>query len=247
MFAKALTLKFQGQPRDTKGRFSQGWQKVSYNLGSNAGGIHVLGNDKFYVKYPKNPDQIHAEVASDKVHELLGCKTIGHTAKSIKGKLASVTAWNDNLKPLGRAGWEDLDNRQKQQAASLFMASALTKNWDLVGLSYDNIAKDKKGDLHIVDTGGSFNFRAMGEHKDFDADANKEVDTFLNPEKTSGRVFKPLMQSNPEMFRNAARKLKTLTREDFEKTLSTTDMKDQKQIVDTLMQRRDVLIQRFKV
>ena len=238
-------LKFEGQPRDSHGRFSTAWQQVGGKLGSNAGGLHMYRGDKYYAKFPKNPDQVHAEVAADKIHEMLGCKTINHKAVAIRGQTGSVTEWKDDIKPLRREGWLHLDDRQKQQAANAFVASALTKNWDLVGLAYDNMCKDKNGDLRIVDTGGSFNFRAMGDHKDFDGDANKEIDNFLNPEKTSGRVFRPLAQANPQMFRTAAKQLRHVNRDDFVK--ATEGMKDQQKIVDTLMERRASIMTRFHV
>jgi hypothetical protein len=205
----------------------------------------VFHGDKYYAKFPSNPNQVHAEEASDKIHALLGCKTLNHKAVTIRGKTGSVTAWNDDLTPLGRQGWANLNDTQKKQAASLFIASALTKNWDVAGLSYDNVAKDKDNNLHIVDTGGSFSFRAMGEHKDFDGDANAEIDNFLNPTKTSGRVFKPLMDSNPQAFREAAKALRHVTRDDFVK--ATEGMKDNVKVVDTLMQRRKSIMDRFGV
>ena len=161
------------------------------------------------------------------------------------GKIGSVTDFKDDLKPLGRAGWLNLDARQKQQAANAFIASALTKNWDLVGMQHDNIAKDAKGDLHIVDTGGSFSFRAMGDHKDFDSDANMEINNFLNPEKTSGRVYRPLVKENPELFRNAAKQLRNIGKADFEK--ATAGMKDSAATVATLMARRQKILERFGV
>ena len=237
----ANILKSEDEARDSHGR----WVQVGGNLGSNAGGLHTFNGDKYYAKFPKNPDQVHAEVAADKIHELLDCKTLSHKAVSIKGKTGSVTAWKDDIKPLGSRGWAAMDDKQKQQAANIFVASALTKNWDVVGQVYDNMCKDKKGDIHIVDTGGSFSFRAQGEHKDFDGDANKEIDTFLNPEKTSGRVFGPMMKNEPTLFREAAKQLRHINRDDFVK--ATAGMKDQESVVNTLMSRRTSIMTRFHV
>lgn len=230
------------EARDAHGR----WTKTGTNLGSNPGGAHTSPTgEKHYVKFPPNEQQIHSEVAADKIHELVGGKTINHEVKEVNGKLASVTKWNSDLKPLGRQGWKNMDDKQKQQAANIFIGSALTNNHDVVGLVQDNMCKDSKNDIHIVDTGGAFKFRAQGGPKDFNPDANKEIDFFLNPEKTSGRAFGPIMKSNPEMFTKAAEPLKGITREHFEK--ATVGMKDQKQIVDTLMQRRDSIMARFGI
>lgn len=242
MYASILKAEgFKDHARDDHGR----WVKIGNNLGSNAGGAHTFEGKKYYVKFPKHEGQIHAEAAADKIHELLGGGTINHKAVNVNGKLGSVTDWRDDLKQLGRAGWGTLNDKQKQQAANLFIGSALTKNWDTVGLSHDNICKDKDGNLKIVDTGGSFNYRAQGEPKDFNGDANLEIDNFLSPTKTSGRVFKPLYDAHKDMFVKAASQLKNITREHFEK--ATEGMKDQKQVVDTLMQRRQSIMDRFGV
>lgn len=234
---------YKEEARDAHGR----WTKIGNNLGSNPGGAHTSPTgEKHYVKFPPNEQQIHSEVASDKIHELVGGKTINHEAKEVNGKLASVTKWNSDLKPLGRQGWANMNDKQKQQAANIFMGSALTNNWDVVGLVHDNMCKNTKtGDIHIVDTGGAFKFRAQGGPKDFGGDANKEIDNFLNPEKTSGGVFSPMMKSNPEVFKKAAENLKGITKEHFEE--ATKGLKDQSQIVDTLMQRRKVIMDRFGV
>lgn len=233
---------FKDEPRDAQGK----WTKISGQQGSNSGGVHTSpSGEKHYVKFPPNEQQIHSEVASDKIHELCGAKTINHSAVTVNGKLASVTKWNSDLKPLGVQGWKDMNDKQKQQAANIFIGSALTNNHDLTGLTYDNICKDSKGTLHIVDTGGSFKFRAQGGAKDFNPDANKEMDFFTSPEKTSGRVFGPLMKENKQIFVNSASKLKDITRDDFIK--ATEGMKDQKQVVDTLMQRRESIMNRFGI
>lgn len=243
MFATILKLQvYKDEARDSNGR----WTKTSGNLGSNAGGAHTSPTgEKHYVKFPRHEGQIHAEVAADKIHELLGGGTINHEAINVNGKIGSVTKWRDDLKQLGLNGLKTLDDKQKSQAANLFIGSALTKNWDLFGMTGDNICKDKEGNLKIVDTGGSFNYRAQGEPKTFDGNANTEIDNFLNPEKTSGRAFGPLMKENKQLFVNAASKLKDITRNDFVK--ATHGMKDQKQVVDTLMQRRESIMTRFGV
>lgn len=243
MFASIFKSEgFKDHARDDHGR----WVKISGQQGSNPGGVHTSpSGEKHYVKFPPNEQQIHSEVASDKIHELCGAKTINHSAITVNGKLASVTKWNSDLKPLGKQGWKDMNDKQKQQAANIFIGSALTNNHDLTGLVYDNMCKDSKGDIHIVDTGGAFKFRAQGGAKDFNPDANKEMDFFTSPEKTSGRVFGPLMKENKQIFVNAALKLKDITREDFIK--ATHGMDDQVSIVDTLMKRRQSIMDRFGI
>jgi hypothetical protein len=98
-----------------------------------------------------------------------------------EGKHGVKTDWNDHLKTINPK--TPLSTKQKKQIAKLYHASVLTKNWDLVGQEHDNLAiNHKTGNVHIVDTGGSFNFRAMGGNKPYDSDI-KEYHSLRDPEK----------------------------------------------------------------
>lgn len=198
---------------DLLGKFASkgnaAWTKTSPQKGSNPGGVYSYKGKSHYVKFPKNEGQVHAEVAADKIHELMGIESMQHSAKTINGKVGSVSEWKDVV-PLGRKGWDRLTPTQVQQAANAYVASALTKNWDVVGLVHDNMGTTKQGNLAIIDTGGSFHFRAQGEHKDFGGDPTPELKAMLSPEKTSGRVFGPLAKEYKQEFFNAAQRLKSI-------------------------------------
>lgn len=187
-------------------RAASKWEKLGGQKGSNPGGVYSYGGEKHYVKFPPSKGQIWAEAAADKMYELMGVATMNHTPTEIEGKWASVSKWKE-VKELGYEGWSKLTPKQVQQAADAFVASALTKNWDVVGLTYDNMGTTKKGDLAIMDTGGSFKYRAMGGDKKYDADPTAELKAMQDPEKTSGRVYGPLMKKHPEAFKAAAVKL----------------------------------------
>jgi hypothetical protein len=185
------------------------WTKTGSNLGSNPGGTYMHGTDKKYVKFPNAKGQILAEAAADRVHELMGVGTMNHQPVEVNGKLASVSSWKD-VKQFGQSGWKTLTPEQVQQTANAFVASALVMNWDVVGMTHDNMGTDASGKVHIMDTGGSFQFRAQGEPKAFTGDATPELKAMVNPEKTSGRVYGPLMAKHREKFVAAAQKLKDL-------------------------------------
>jgi hypothetical protein len=55
----------------------------------------------------------------------------------------------------------------------------------------------------------------------------------------------PLMDSNPELFKTAAKQLRHVNRGDFLK--ATEGMQDQQKVVDTLMDRRKGIMERFGV
>ncbi|MEO0988158.1 MAG: minor capsid protein [Cyanobacteria bacterium J06639_14] len=60
----------------------------------------------------------------------------------------------------------DLNSRERQQAYEQlkqnYAADALLGNWDVVGLSQDNILVDAEGTAWRIDNGGSLRFRAQG-------------------------------------------------------------------------------------
>ena len=63
-------------------------------------------------------------------------------------------------------------------------------NWDVVGLTYDNLLLDEDDKAHRVDVGGALRYRAMGSPKGdkFGHDVT-ELGRMLNPQKKSGSVF----------------------------------------------------------
>lgn len=214
MFAQV----FKANPyHDEKGRFATkegGWRKTGNNLGSNPGGKHEHAGKTFYVKFPHAEGQVHAEEAADRVYEMMGVGTLKHTAQRVRGKLASTNEWQD-VKEFGQSGWRGLTEQQKQTAANAYVASALTKNWDVVGLFHDNMGTDSAGRVTIFDTGGSFKYRAQGGPKDYGHDPMPDLLGMLDVTKTSGRVFAPLMRDNRELFIKAARKLKSIPDRDL--------------------------------
>jgi len=186
------------------------WTKSGGQLGSNEGGVfHSPGGDKHYVKFPAKAGQIKAEEAADQIYALMGVGTMEHKETDVNGKPASASQWKE-VTPLGGKGWQKLTDAQVQQAANSYVASALTKNWDVVGLVYDNMGKDKAGNLHIMDTGGSFQYRAQGGPKDFGKDATADLHAMLDKQYPAGKVFGPLLASHPEAFKAAVKEMNSI-------------------------------------
>jgi len=229
-----------GSPGGIGGQFA----KASGPLGSNPGGVYTKDGAKYYVKFPNAQGQVAAEESSDKIHAMLGIKSLGHQATDVNGKVGSVNAWQD-MEQLGRRGWDNLNDKQIQQAANAYVAAALTKNWDVVGLEYDNIGTTKDGNLVIADTGGSFMYRAMGGPKDYNTDATPELKGMLDRSKTSGSVFSPLMRNHKDKFLDAVRRLKALPEKDL--VDATLNMDSSGQVGKTLLGRRQSILRYFGV
>lgn len=210
MFAQVFKENPYHDPQN--GQFTSkqgGWKKVGTNLGSNPGGKHEHAGKTYYVKFPHAAGQAHAEEAADKIYEMMGVTTLKHSAQTINEKTASTNEWQD-VNQFGSSGWKHLSDKNKQVAANAYVASALTKNWDVVGMTHDNMGFDKAGRVTIFDTGGSFKHRAQGGSKNYDSDPMPDLLGMLDISKTSGRVFAPLMRDNREMFVKAAHKLKAI-------------------------------------
>lgn len=222
------------------------WEKVSNRMGTAPGGIYKEEDgSQIYVKFPFGKGQARAEMVADLVYEELGVRTLRHEVLKVVGGEASVSDWLDGLCILRKYRSRRLSEEQIKQAALIFMVSALVKNWDVVGLEHDNIAIDPDGNLYILDTGGSFTFRAMGEHKDFTPDVDVELGHFLDPYTTSGAVFAPLYERHPKVFVEASRLLQRLTLPDFWNLAGGYD-EDPSEIVRVLRERRDRIVTYFQ-
>lgn len=168
-----------------KNFIKEDWTKVGHALGSNPGGIHHDENgNKHYVKFYRNPDQGHTEVAAGKIYKRLGIHTLEPEMKVVNGKKAVVTAWRTDLKPIGHKIYQNPTQQQSHQLAKTFLAGVLTKNWDAVGLENDNLMHDVNGNIHSVDLGGTFKFRAMGGPKEYGPDI-AEHQSLRDPNKSA--------------------------------------------------------------
>jgi phage-related protein (TIGR01555 family) len=206
-------------PRADDGKWTNGtdWKQVATQKGSNPGGVYEdQSGKKHYVKFYRNPNQGKAEAAAARVFEAVGCRTLSPEVKTINGKPALVTDWNEDLERLSQKDFSSLNEKQRLQLAKMFLAAVLTKNWDVVGLEYDNIVRDKKtGDLVEVDTGGSFTFRAQGSLKEYGPDLN-ETTSLRDPAYPAGKVFSRLFAKHPDVLKDALTDLRKMPLEEVQ-------------------------------
>jgi hypothetical protein len=231
-----------------------GWKWVSGQQGSNEGGVYEdkQGN-KYYIKF-MHAGRIDAEIAASTVYEKLGLRTLNPTRVNVDGRLGIVTRWDDSLEDFKR----DPDRLRQRVAANkssfmrMYHASVLTKNWDFVGLDYDNLKFDRlTGEFVIVDTGGSFNYRAQGDKKSWSStDMISEYSTFRgarNPQ--SKKIIDDAVTDNvwDELF--GVDKYYQLSRKDFKEALQKSKMSEAliEQTADTLESRRLQIAERFSL
>lgn len=145
------------------------------------------GEPKFVVKEGGAEGQNNAEYAANQVYGILAPHLPTGAIKSrlIDGKL--VNDFMPNSKTINDLSDDELDNYDViSKVRKSLAADALVANWDYAGLSNDNMMVDKQGRVLRIDSGGTFNYRAQGEQKDFDS-APMEMWTLRS--STQGKQF----------------------------------------------------------
>lgn len=167
-------------------------RKIGGQGGSNPGGLFEdeHGN-RWYVKTQKSPEHAANEIAAARLYRAAGIDApdVRHgrgapglpdgpqTASRI---VDAVPATPDELRKPAREG---------------FAVDAWLANWDVAGLTFDNMLRLPDGRVVRIDTGGALLFRAQGSPKG-SAFGNKvtEWDTLRDPDKApqAAKLFKDI-------------------------------------------------------
>ena len=217
--------------------------------GSNPGGIFRDSSDiRHYIKFPKDPEQAKVEVATSKIFNHLGIRTLSPEVElGVPGKIGVKTKWDDNLTRIHPSEFEEhIKNNVnfKHKILDMYHASALMNNRDVVGQEFDNILLDKNTREPVsVDQGGSMHFRAMGEPKEFTREHVPELTSMLVPRRPTGHVFHiARILSTPEEIQNSRDKLNTLTDDKIDHIINESGL--DKEHAETIKSRRDVILKR---
>lgn len=220
-----------------------GWSKIGGKLGTEKGGTYI-GPDgkKYYVKTPDNPDRAHNEVLAFKLYEAAGGKVVKSELVQVEGKIGIATEWADDATTLK---WTPGD---KHAAAEDFALHAWLNNWDAVGAGsenpMDNI-KLIKGELTLVDAGGSLDYKGMGGggKKPF-ADHAPEFDTLLNPSinPTMAKVFGGMTKTQLWQSSKKLHGITDKTISDLVEKYHTGSTSEKAKMIDTLKKRRDSIV-----
>lgn len=145
------------------------------------------GNGEWVVKKGGAPKQNVAEHTANKVYETLSSTLpIGAIQSNlVDGNLVNKFIKDGKtLKQLTPEEIKKFNVAEKMRKSHL--ADALVANWDFAGLDNDNIMVDDKGNLLRIDTGGTFNFRAQGEAKNY---TSIPLEIWSLREKNQGKQF----------------------------------------------------------
>lgn len=149
--------------RESIGNFTHPDELVFHStLGGSTGAklMTDMDGNKFVVKKGTSPGHIRAEYAAERAYEAAGLNVPTSVlyetddgpvkvSKFIEGKTF------DQLSP----------EQQKELIPEIqkgFAVDALLANWDVIGMSKDNIMLGNDGKVYRIDTGGSLDYRAKG-------------------------------------------------------------------------------------
>jgi hypothetical protein len=213
--------------------------------GSNDGGVHVdsVTGKKYYVKKYKNPDQAKIEALTGAIYKHMGIKTVNPTMH----KDSSISSqWNPNLERMEPNEFERLSPEQANQIGRMYHGAILTKNWDIVGLEHDNILKhNKTNDLHAIDHGGAFQFRARGSHKDYGPDID-EKDSLRNNGGASAHVFNTTFDQHPDAEQNGLDAVQNMDDNHIRNLFAKSGLNNWEDLHRNFMSRKKALLNSYK-
>lgn len=224
-------------------------EKISGQKGSNLGGwFRDVDGDRFYVKKAKSDDHAANEVLAANLYVLAGVDTPqitrGFGAPNIGGGLQTATPEVKNAKTnleqkLGDKSYLD-------QLRSGFAVDAWLANWDVAGLTYDNVV-DSGGQPVRIDVGGTLLYRAMGAPKgDAFGDTVSEIDT-LRDAKMNAQSSAIFGSMTYDQIRESAKRLLPITPEMIGAEVASAGFagKFADELTKRLVARRQNILERF--
>ena len=144
--------------------------KVAQRLGGSTGAelVEDADGNKYVRKKDTNKGQINDEFLADELYRALGIKTPeGKLYSTPQGpvKLTKLIEGGKELSEYLRTASQAERDQVMTQIQRSFVPSAWMANWDVAGLTLDNILVDPNGDAWLIDNGGSLRFRGMGSKK----------------------------------------------------------------------------------
>ena len=152
-------------------------EQVSGKKGSNEGGLF---KDKklqtfHYVKWSGSEARSRVEALTALLYTHADVPVPISRPIEFSGQTAVMSDWLDKAAPMTIAQMKSHPDVREN-----FVVDAWLANWDVIGMSADNVVKAEGGKAYRIDLGGSLIFRAQGKGKPLPAHV-PEMETMLNP------------------------------------------------------------------
>jgi hypothetical protein len=228
---------------------NKSWKQVGGQGGSQPGAeFEDPSGRKFYVKKQKSKLHAENEVLMSKLYEKLGVRAAknsegtAHIPNNSPGP-GVFSEWLDGSQGVVHAQKVN-DPKWKKSVQDTFVANAWLANWDGTG-NGENIKMGADGEAYIVDTGGAGLFRARGDSKGTGfGPIVGEMESLRDPRLNSlGAMY--FSDISPQEIARQVAVIGKLSDADIRKMVNdvVTDSVEAKKLVDTLIARRDYLVQ----
>lgn len=221
------------------------WVQVGPQAGSNAGGKFKDANGvEWYCKFPSDSNAVSNEYLAAKFYQMLGVSVSSLTLIEKDGKKGIASKWVEGLK---QGSASELSSAKGVHEA--FVIDAWLANWDVVGMSNDNLKLNASGAVR-VDVGGALDYRAMGKKKGkaFGNDV-PELETMLDSSKnpSAAAVFGGVSKDALAWGVVQLNKLKPSQIEDLVEKCGPGTRKDKETLAAKLIARRKYILDKFGV
>jgi len=246
-----------GNPyHDEHGKFTSGphgsdLTHMGPKKGTVPGGIYTdkTTGHSYVVKEYKNPLQAGAEATTNHLYAAAGIPAAESHVVSMGGKIVGASKMYPGITEGTKEGVSKVDS----ELAKGYGVDALTANWDVVGMSHDNIAI-KNGIPIRIDNGGSLAFRAQGGSKNFPATEVSELKTLLDPNKNpnTAAIYGKQFAADPKSQAEAMERVGKISDKDIDDAVKRglgaagADQKYQDSIAAGLKSRRDLIMEEAK-
>lgn len=227
---------------------NKSWKQVGKQGGSQPGGeFEDPSGNKFYVKKQKSKLHAENEVLMSKLYERLGVRAAKNSEGTahIQGQSPGpgvFSEWLNGSRTVNHSA-EVRNPQWKKSVQDTFVANAWLANWDGTG-NGDNIKMGADGEAYVVDTGGAGLFRARGDAKGTGfGPIVGEMESLRDPGLNSlGAMY--YGDISPQEIARQVAVIGALSDADIRMMVNATvtDSVEAKKLVDTLIARRDYLV-----
>ena len=222
----------------------ENWTKVGPKKGSNEGGTFrdQSGND-YYVKEPRSTLHAQNEALAAALYKELQVPAVEVFLGEKNGELRTVSPIVESIGVLGYNPERSVIEKLQEG----FAVDAWLANWDIAGLTFDNVIIDEDGNPIRVDPGGALMWRAQGEPKGkMFGDVAGEIDT-LRSESKAPEASVIFGDMTDDQVRESAKVLLNISPERIDKIVDSiiSDFADAADLKMKLRNRRQSILDRF--
>lgn len=202
-------------------------------------GMDIEADTQFYVKRTKSAGHGYNEMLANELYKMAGVPVPDLFFGKHQTVASKILVSSDPDSPVQKLSEVKDDPEVLKQIRQNMAVDAWLANWDVAGLTYDNIMV-VDGIPYRIDTGGSLQYRAQGGSKDaYFGPAVGELATLRDPSlnPSSSHVFKDITQAE---LRDGGERVAAISPKQIKEMTASVGVSPS--VADTLIARRAYLI-----